>query len=192
MESEMTSEEKQRNLEADIQHLLVWNCEVSMRYHAARVSFFNSLFNVVQLLVLAVLCVTAFNIAYDPSIQEAVVIFVALTVLVAIGAHIRLNKLLYKTLYEALCEIYEQVGITATLNQETLNEIERRMIALYATEPYGYRALLALCDNQVSIAKDAPPGYYVPLRWYHKMLRNVFRFQGTDFVNQNQVNARLG
>ena len=74
--------------------------------------------------------------------------------------------------------------------QDLLTDCERSMRYHQARARFFdavYRALLAHCDNQVAIAMNADPGYFVDLRWYHLLLRNLWAFQGTEFLNRNQA-----
>ncbi len=165
--------------------------ERSMRYHQARTQFFNGLHLFIQFIVFAIASASVFRLieSFLPDEQTlpwlwAVVSLLALFSLVYNPAE---KASLHKSLYRGFAMLAGEIAATLDPDEATLSEWTKRIHGLYADEPPVYRALLAHCDNQITIALNADKGCFVDLRWYHRLLRNLIPFQGTAFSNRNQA-----
>ena len=170
---------------------LLTNCERSMRYHQARRRFFNSAHLGIQFLIFAFASVGVSNfiVAFLSNAHTwmlAIISFLALASLVYGPAG---KATLHASLYRGFTDLAGTIAATPDASESDRAEWTRRIHLLYGDEPPVYRALNAHCNNQMVTALDSDEGYSVDLRWYHRWLRNIIPFQGTDFRNRKQVNT---
>ena len=167
---------------------LLTDCERSMRYHQARARFFNTLHLFIQFIVFAIASASVSNllnaVLADQSIVWAVVSMLALFSLVGNPAR---KHALHQSLYRGFTILNGTILATPDADDETQARWARDIHALYADEPPVYRALLAHCDNQIAILLGADKGFFVDLRWYHRLFRNWIPFQGAELINRNQA-----
>ncbi len=168
---------------------LLTDCERSMRYHQARTQFFNSLHLLIQFIVFAIASASVVRLA-ESFLAEGQTLLWAVVSLLALFSLVynpAAKSSLHKSLYRGFVMLAGEIVAAPDSDEAKLSEWTKRIHGLYAEEPPVYRALLAHCDNQVTIALDADKGYFVDLRWHHRLLRNLIPFQGTEFPNRNQA-----
>lgn len=170
---------------------LLTDCERSMRYHQARARFFNWVHLLIQFFVFALASVGVSRLIGALLTDQTILWLLAAISLLALFSLVynpAEKSSIHKSLYRGFAMLNGVVAALPDADEATLAEWTQRIHALYAEEPPVYRALLAHCDNQVSIALDAVgKGYFVDLRWHHRLFRNFVPFQGTDFPNRNQA-----
>ncbi len=170
---------------------LLTDCERSMRYHQARSRFLNTAHLFIQFLVFAFASAGVSNLILNSLTSEATRWLWALIAVLALFSLVynpAEKSALHRSLYRGFTILAGTIAATTEADTTTLAGWTKTIHALYAEEPPVYRALLAHCDNQVAIAMNADPGYFVDLSWYHRLLRNLWAFQGTEFLNRNQAN----
>ncbi len=171
---------------------LLTDCERSMRYHQARARFFNTVHLLIQFIVFAIASasvlrwVDSWFAGQDTLWLWAIISLLALSSLVYNPAK---KYALHKSLYHGFTLLNGTILATPNADEATLAGWTKNIYALYADEPPVYRALHAHCANQIVIALGADKGYFVDLSWYHRLLRNFVPFQGTEFLNRNQVRS---
>ena len=172
---------------------LLTDCERSMRYHQARARFYNNIHLLIQFLVFILASASVSRLLDTLLTGQVLLWFLAAIGLLALFSLVynpAEKAGLHKSLYRGFTMLNGTVVATPDASQATLAEWTRTIYGLYAEEPPVYRALLAHCDNQVAIALNkVNEGYFVDLRWYHLLLRNLIPFQGTEFPNRNQVHS---
>ena len=184
-------DEKRKQLQSD----LLSTCEVCRRYHQERARYLNSMNRFIQFLALSLplIYVLSFDSIFDAILLPRLsLLIVTLIVLLGLIFDIVGQYTLHRCLYNSFSELYRELNVSKTFNRRDLNELEKKVSGLYNLEPSHYRALMSHCSNQVCLSINSPLGEYAPLTFRHVILRNVFRFQGTEFPNSSQINARLG
>ena len=168
---------------------LLTDCERSMRYHQARTRFFNSLHLFIRFFVFAITTASVISLIESYLAKQTISLWavIGLLALISLIYNPAEKASLHKSLYRGFTILAGEIAATPDANETTLSEWTKNIYALYADEPPVYRALLAHCDNQISIALNADKGYFVDLRWYHRLLRNLIPFQGSPFMNRNQT-----
>ena len=170
---------------------LLTQCERSMRYHQARTRYFNSMHLLIQFIVFAIASASVFRLIESLLGEQTLLglwVAVSLLALCSLVYNPAEKASLHKSLYRSFTILAGEIVATpGDPDESTLSEWNKRIHALYAEEPPVYRALLAHCDNQVTIALGADKGYFVDLLWYHRLLRNLIPFQGSAFMNRKQT-----
>ena len=169
---------------------LLTDCERSMRYHQARARFFNTLHLFIQFIVFAIASASALRLIESYLAEQTIPLLwaaISLLALISLVYNPVEKASIHKSLYRSFTMLAGEIAATLAPDEATLSEWTKRIHALYADEPPVYRALLAHCDNQITIALNADKGYFVDLRWYHRLLRNLIPFQGSAFMNRNQA-----
>ena len=169
---------------------LLTDCERSMRYHQARARFFNTLHLFIQFIVFAIATASVLRLIESYLAEQTIpVLWAVISVLALISlVYNPADKAsLHKFLYRNFTMLAGEITATPDPDEVTLSKWIWNIHVLYADEPPVYRALLAHCDNQVIIALGADKGYFVDMRWYHRLLRNLIPFQGNDFPDRNHA-----
>ena len=169
---------------------LLTDCERSMRYHQARARFFNTLHLSIQFIVFAIASASVLRLIESYLAEQTIPLLwavVSLLALISLVYNPVEKASIHKSLYRDFTMLAGEITATPDPDEATLSKWTKRIHALYADEPPVYRALLAHCDNQIAIALNADKGYFVDLHWYHRLLRNLIPFQGTEFPNRNQA-----
>ncbi len=172
---------------------LLTDCERSVRYHQARARSFDTFHRWIQFFVFALASANVAHLIdswladWSITLMWAIVGVLALSSLVfnPAGKHT-----LHNSLYRSFTSLHGKVLAYPDADDKMLIEWTKDIHALYADEPPVYRALLAHCDNQVAIALDADKGFFVQLSWYHHWFRNLLPFQGSEFLNQSQLDKK--
>ena len=172
---------------------LLTDCERSMRYHQARARFYNNTHLLIQFLVFALATASVSRLLDTLLTGQVLLWFLAAIGLLALFSLVynpAEKAGLHKSLYRGFTMLNGTIFATPDADETTLSEWTKTIYGLYAEEPPVYRALLAHCDNQVAIALNkVNEGYFVDLRWNHRLFRNLWSFQGTEFPNRNQVHS---
>lgn len=169
---------------------LLTNCERNTRYHQARARFFNGLHLFIQFIVFFLATTNVANLMSTilPSgIDKWMWAIVSALALFSLVYNPSGKSALHQSLHRGFTMLAGTIASTPDADEKTLIEWSKGIHALYAEEPPVFRALNAHCNNQTAIAINADRGYFVDLRWHHRLLRNIVPFQGAEFLNRNQV-----
>ena len=171
---------------------LLTDCERSMRYHHERARFFNKVHLFIQFLVFALASASVSRLLGTLLTDQILLWLLATIGLLALFSLVYNpadKSSIHKSLYRGFTMLNGTVAATPDPDEATLTEWTKSLHSLYAEEPPVYCALLAHCSNQVVLALGADRRYLVTLRWREKWLRNIFSFQGTEFLNQDQARS---
>ena len=171
---------------------LLTGCKRSMRYHHERARFFNKVHLFIQFLVFALASASVSRLL-DTLLTDHILLWLLATIgllgLLSLVYNPAENASLHKSLYRGFTMLNGTVSATLNPDEATLTEWTKSLYSLYAEEPPVYCALLVHCSNQVVIVLDADRKYLVKLHCHQKWFRNIFSFQGTEFLNQEQASS---
>ncbi|MDA8022432.1 MAG: hypothetical protein MPK05_05560 [Gammaproteobacteria bacterium] len=170
---------------------LLNDCERSARYHHARAGFYDAAHLRIQFFVFVVTAASA-SILFGRILSETLV---GMLLLFAVSLLALFSVLWnpsgkaghHKSLHRGFITLAGIINAAENPSKAQCEEWTRAVHALFAEEPPIYRALNAHCYNQLSIKLDVvKDGYFVDLKWYHHLLRNLVHFQGGDFPIRRQ------
>lgn len=165
---------------------MLTNCERSMRYHQERTRFYESLHRWILFLIFLMLPVAVLR-PFEFWQVEAWIWLPAVAAVLA-GASLVFDLAgkarRHESLYQRFTHIAGRIASESEPDADKIADWEYRIYKLYADEPPTYRALNALCHNQMAQALGSKKEDFLILRWYHRFFRNLYPFQGTNFPNQ--------
>ena len=160
-----------------------------MRYHQERSHFLHSSHLWIQFFVFA-LATASMAHFIESWLSDSSVDFlwaiVSLLTLFSLVFNPAGKHVIHKSLYQGFTVLHGKIMANPGADDKMLAEWAKDIHALYAEEPPLYRALVAHCDNQVSLSANDDKGDFAVLKWYELMLRNIFRFQSSEFPTYNQ------
>lgn len=170
---------------------LLSDCERSMRYHEERERFFRKWHLIVQFVALGVSGFGTYSFISNLLSAEyhawmMLAVFLLTLFLVMFSPVDKAH--LHSNLKRRFTDMAGRISAAPQPDAATVAAWTEHIHAIFADEPPVYGALEAHCDNQLAIALDnVKLGYWVDLRWYHRLLRNFVPFQGSDFPFRNQT-----
>lgn len=169
---------------------LLTDCDRSTRYHHERVAFCKTVYLSIQFIIFALSSVAVANVilsTFGEWIDKWLWAVISLLALFSLVYNPAERQNIHERLYQSFMKLAGDICADPNPDEKTLIKWTKDMHVLYAQEPPVYGALLAQCDNKVTISLNAGEGYLVDLSLRHRLLRNIFKFQGTNFSNRNQT-----
>lgn len=174
------------NQEVEDLYKLKWRVECSQRYHAHRRSFFDGLHMKTMLGVLITGSAVFSNIVgYLEWFGAAAALLAATDMVIRYSHKARDHEMLYRRFNGVATEIARK-GATET-NRDQLNNWDARIEEIFGDEPPVYRALHAICHNEVVIAHNRDPENLIDLKLRHHILFNFWRFRNFGLRTRGQM-----
>ena len=170
-----------------------FSCEYCMRYHHARSHHLSFVDKVIQFAAVMPMVIHVFSIdSWLGLVLPLDLSIIVIGFLVILGLIFDPSGQSHRhdLLYKEFARVHKKVEGIVPLDEITITKASKKLIILYSLELYPYRALEMHCENQVRLTRSDDDRFFVTMKWYHKMLRNYFRFQGTEFANNDKISVR--
>jgi len=175
---------------------LLTDCERSKRYHSARLRFYETtnrwfIFAMVASSAGAIVQWGSASVPWLPAVTAALGLF---SLVFDLSGKARLHD----SLYRRCANLNGRIESSADSKQSDISEWRIAIHGIYGDEPPVYRILNQHCANQVlqSLYEDIEENaaiyrkYYVPLNWYHRLLKNFLPFSNfrvTPFAKEDKA-----
>lgn len=154
------------------------DAERSFRYHAHRRGFFDTLHRLTMLGVLICGSAVVADGFGDPKWFGAIAgILAALDMVYSYANKARNHEFLYRR----LMALSSRLAIIAPGTDAELDEIDREYHQILADEPPPYRALNALCHNEVMLRHGKGRDWLVTLSRWQRLMMHLVRFETDPF-----------
>lgn len=162
------------------------SCDVerSYRYHAHRRAFFDTLHRFTMLgVVICGSAVMADGFGDAKWFGAIAGLLAALDMVYSYSNKARDHEFLYRR----LMELSSRLAIIAPGTDAALDEIDRLYHQILADEPPPYRAVNALCHNEVMLRHGKGQDWLVDLTWWQRRMMHLVRFETEPFpVNRSR------
>lgn len=169
----------------DRRYGLLFRVRKSVRYHDHRRSYYRTLDASVKVLGLVVASAVFTKNFGGHTVAE----LLALVFIVASSASLvnrfGFKSYLHDSLYTNFISLEREFLKLHDLSDHHLNQLESTLLEIEQREPPIYSALNRYCHNEVCRIENQRK-YVQPLRWYHNIFKNVFRFPNLP-VAQDQA-----
>jgi len=161
---------------------LLADCERSKRYHGARLRFYETTHRwfIFAIVVSNAGAIFQFVNEHGPWIPTATAVIGLFSLVFDLSGKARLHD----SLYRRFASLNGRIESSANPEQSDISEWKIEIHGIYGDEPPVYRVLNQHCANQVlqALYEDIEENaaiykkYYVPLNWYHRLLKNFLPF----------------
>ena len=159
----------------DRRYGLLFRVRKSVRYHDHRRSYYMTLDASVKVLGLVIASAVFTKNFGGYHVAELLAFVFVVASAASLVNRFGFKNYLHDSLYKDFIALERDFLKPHDLSDQHLDQLESTLLEIEQREPPIYSALNRYCHNEVCRVENQRE-YVQPLRWYHKILKNVLRF----------------